>query len=249
MDGNEQEKSTFDFNNDSNPQSSSSSGFKFINPYSKNGRKISRSIKNLKPETGIVKNSISITANDIDKTISYDKSESLPLPKKQTSQDSSIDKLEKKSNEQLNKESSGEKPSSSTNGFSFKKDLVSPSKNSLITNKPGSISEAANEISQENNNNNNNKNIKSDAITTNSTTTTTNGEPKSNGIINFNGNSTKLATNPTTTTTKETPIENPQSNGNSNKLNPFLFEFPKVEVKNVQLDTNKVDNFKSLFLF
>ena len=129
LDGNEQEKSTFDFNNDSNPQSSSSSsGFKFINPYSKNGRKISRSIKNLKPETGIVKNSISITANDIDKTISYDKSESLPLPKKQTSQDSSIDKLEKKSNEQLNKDSSGEKPSSSTNGFSFKKDLVSPSK-------------------------------------------------------------------------------------------------------------------------
>ena len=45
LDGNEQEKSTFDFNNDSNPQSSSSSGFKFINPYSKNGRKISRSIK------------------------------------------------------------------------------------------------------------------------------------------------------------------------------------------------------------
>ena len=257
LDGNEQEKSTFDFNNDSNPQSSSSSGFKFINPYSKNGRKISRSIKNLKPETGIVKNSISITANDIDKTISYDKSESLPLPKKQTSQDSSIDKLEKKSNEQLNKESSGEKPSASTNGFSFKKDLVSPSKNSLITNKPGPISEAANEISQENNNNNNNnnKNNRSDAITTNSTststntTTTTNGEPKSNGIINFNGNSTKLATNPTTTTTKETPIENSKSNGNSNKLNPFLFEFPKVEVKNVQLDTNKVDNFKSLFLF
>ena len=127
----------------------------------------------------------------------------------------------------------------------------------MTRNKPGPISEAANEISQENNNNNNNnnKNNRSDAITTNSTststntTTTTNGEPKSNGIINFNGNSTKLATNPTTTTTKETPIENPQSNGNSNKLNPFLFEFPKVEVKNVQLDTNKVDNFKSLFLF
>ena len=125
----------------------------------------------------------------------------------------------------------------------------------MITNKPGPISEAVNEISQENNNNNNNnKNNRSDAITTNSsststTTTTTNGEPKSNGIINFNGNSTKLATNPTTTTTKETPIENPKSNGNSNILNPFLFEFPKVEVKNVQLDTNKVDNFKSLFLF
>ena len=80
----------------------------------------------------------------------------MPLPKKQTSQDSSIDKLEKKSNEQLNKESSGEKPSASTNGFSFKKDLVSPSKNSLTRNKPGPISEAANEISQENNNNNNN---------------------------------------------------------------------------------------------
>ena len=177
----------------------------------------------------------------------------MPLPKKQTSQDSSIDKLEKKSNEQLNKDSSGEKPSSSTNGFSFKKDLVSPSKNSLTRNKPGPISEA-NEISQENNNNNNNNKtidlmLLPNSSSSSTTTTTTNGEPKSNGIINFNGNSTKLATNHHYHHYQRNPIENPKSNGNSNKLNPFLFEFPKVEVKNVQLDTNKVDNFKSLFLF
>ena len=52
LDGNEQEKSTFDFNNDSNPQSSSSSGFKFINPYSKMVVKYQDQLKILNQKQG-----------------------------------------------------------------------------------------------------------------------------------------------------------------------------------------------------
>ncbi|RCK55709.1 hypothetical protein Cantr_05703, partial [Candida viswanathii] len=64
-------------------------GFKFVNPYSRNGRRVlSRSKKapsvNTTAETKPRK-SISITANDIEKTISYNKSESLPEKPKDSS--------------------------------------------------------------------------------------------------------------------------------------------------------------------
>ncbi|KAL6450254.1 NUP60 Nucleoporin NUP60 [Candida maltosa Xu316] len=120
-------------------------GFKFVNPYSRNGRKVSRS----RPATPFTtttttttenpKRSISITANDIEKTISYDKSVPLPPTK-------SVEKVDTKPSFPNNKNIEPEtastlptpsvsngslkrvepEPESKTTAFSFAKQPVAP---------------------------------------------------------------------------------------------------------------------------
>lgn len=191
--------------------------FKFVNPYSKNGRRvISRSKKTPAANATVAKpkTSISITANDIEETISYDKSEKLPEEPK----DASIEK-------QLDK-----KLADKENGSTTPAKVAETTKTSTV--------------------------VEDKAPPATSTQSTFSFKPISNGSL-FSSKSSSESTKKIEEQTKPTfsfPTTNksnkPEKESNTG-IDKFAteFVFPDVDIKKVAIDSNKVDDFKSLFQF
>lgn len=198
--------------------------FKFVNPYSKNGRRVvsrSKKFPNVNNNDAKPNKSISITASDIEKTISYDKSEKLPEVPKNSSIEKQLDKKQVANTEgngsskdhstttEINNDTIKKPvPTTTSSSFSFK-----PSTNgTLFSGKPSTESVSKTE------------------------------EPKKS-TFSFSNN---------TITSKIPTIPESGSNKKVNtSVHEFSHEFifPNVDVKKVAIDSSKVDELKYLFQF